>query len=98
MRGSSAHPSAPTGRPAGTPAEAQLDRDALLSEREVGELVPVRRDRVRHLLLVGDDLTRRGRSLLVAGALRDPREQLVARDLHVLGREAVASVPAGLVV
>src|SRR5207249_3845943 len=41
-------------------------------------------------------LARGFRGLLIAGPLRDPLEQLVARDLEVLGRVAVAGVAAGL--
>src|SRR5919204_6036190 len=72
-----------------------LDRDALLLQRELGEAIPVALDRRGHLLLVLEDVARGRRGLLVAGPLGDPREELVARDLEVLRRVAVARVAAG---
>src|SRR5947207_14213981 len=49
--------------------------------------------RRRLLLLAG--LARRVGGLLVARLLRDPLQQLVARDLEVLSRVAVAGVAPG---
>src|SRR5438128_5365800 len=77
-------------------ALAELDRNAPLLERELGEAVPVALDRRGHLLLLPEDLARRVRRLLVAGPLGDPRQELVARDLEVLRRVSVARAAARL--
>src|SRR3954470_16396790 len=73
-----------------------LRGDARLPEREVGELVPVGLDLLRHRLFVLAVLARDLGGFLVSGRLRDALEELVARDLEVLGRVAVAGVAAGL--
>src|SRR5688500_18519375 len=70
--------------------------DALLAERELGEVIPMLVELLRHRLLVGAVQSRDLGGLFVAGSGRDPLEELVRRDLHVLGRIAVACVPAGL--
>src|SRR5690242_7497485 len=70
--------------------------DALLLQRELGELVPVGLDRLGECLLVFPVLARDLGGLGVPGPLRDPLEQLVARDLQMLRRVAVSRVPAGL--
>src|SRR6185503_5390136 len=69
---------------------------ALLLQRELGELVPVGLDRLGERLLVLPVLARDLGGLGIAGPLRDPLEQLVARDLQMLRRVAVSRVPAGL--
>src|SRR4051794_34030303 len=76
----------------GTGSRPSLDLDPLFRQREVDDLVPARGDLLRHRLLVRAVLPRRLRRRLVARLGRDALEQLVARDLHVLGREAVAGV------
>src|SRR5438128_876754 len=74
----------------------RLDRDALLPQGELGELVPVLLDQRRHVLLLEDDLRRRVRGLLVAYLGGDPTQQLVARDLQVLRGITLAGVAARL--
>src|SRR5947208_1826699 len=73
-----------------------LRGDSGLLERELGELVPVALDLLRHRLLVGAVLAGHLGGLFVAGLLGHSLEQLVARDLEVLGCIAVARVPPGL--
>src|SRR5439155_14483741 len=59
---------------------SRLDGNALFLQRQLGELVPVGVELLSHRLLVLAVLAGGFRRLLVAGALRDPLEQLVARD------------------
>src|ERR1043166_7516415 len=70
--------------------------DACLLERELGELVPVGFDLLGHRLFVLAVLARDLGGFLVSGRLGDALEELVARDLEVLGRVAVAGVASGL--
>src|SRR4051812_14932676 len=74
----------------------RLCGDALFLQRELGELVPVALDLLREGFLVGAVLPRDLGGLGVARTLGDALEQLVRGDLEVLGRVAVAGVPAGL--
>src|SRR5262249_3127348 len=59
--------------------------DALFAQRQLRELVPVRVELLRHRLLVLAVLARGLGGLFIAGLLRDPLAELVARDLQVLG-------------
>src|SRR6266550_6839362 len=83
-----------------TPAMARRtdrsDLDALFLQGELGEAVPVGLDLFRHGLLVGPVLPRGLGRFLVVRLLRNPLEQLVARDLQMLGRVTVPRVAAGL--
>src|SRR5215217_5715328 len=78
-----ARPRTPSTPSARSLSAASADSGA---EDRVDGRIPCARDALRRLALLGEDPPRGGDRLVVAGAARDPRQQLVSRHLERLER------------